>query len=571
MPVSKNFSTVGNEDYQIPEKVYSMRVRMWGGGGGGEFVPQSTIGSTDGGSGGNTTWLGMTAAGGQGGGVSGGKNSLGGGGGTNTGAFTGFTALSGNNGALSTGGAGRNLGGSVFGAAGNGTPGFATYTSSSIHVFNNDTNEHILQNFSSDIVINYENKNAPDGIYGTTPSNGKYYSVRFVIPFINNSWTLEVTGICQQAAGGATASPYSLNGSANKYNGGVNIWFQNNAGANGYIRCFTVIATGIKGGAQGIGGGSGGAIEVTLSRSQLINAGYSPGATYTATVGGGGGAGGNTATSGSQGYIQLFMYIIPTVTVNVTKTVIISGECVDVSWNTTGDASTLTWTSGGISNTLLTSSSTVCPSVTTTYTAVASGLGGSSPPASVTVTVYQPPTAEFSAPDSLLYGQQGFLSYDTQYANVSITITPLYTYRNNETGEFFVSTGNVVNITPVASSAEYGGPNTVISNNALPTDIPYNEQGPFSVQYVLVATGSGGQVTKTYTTTIVIDQNPDNLIVEETDGRFKSEDPVFTPQTEIVTEMMLVDGVDIPIEVKSNYPIQVDINGEQVWKNVRQI
>ncbi len=569
MPVSVSFTST--QSYQIPDQVYNMRVRMWGGGGGGEYVSPNLLSNADGANGGDSSWLGMVAGGGQGGGVSGNKNSLGSGGGFNTNGFAGVSASSGNNGALFAGGSAISYGGVSYGAGGDGTPGYYQYVSTSTHFFNNDTNQHIFSTASPDITVSFENKDAADGLFGYAPTNGKYYDVRFVVPYTDNSWTWYVTDICQQAAGGGTAAPYTLNGFRDKYNGGIKLWFQNNKGANGYIRCFTFVSIGTKQGAQGRGGGSGGALEVTLSRNQIIEKGYTPGASYTATVGGAGAAGGNNANAGTSGRIELFMYIIPTVNLSSTKTAVIRGGCAQLAWNTTGDADLITWTSGPLTNSNLSSNATVCPTQTTTYTAVASGSGGSSPPASVTIVVYEPPTASISSPTSLVYGQQGFISFETQYANSSITITPYYTFRDNTTGNNYTTTGTVINITPVANSAEIGGLNTVVSNNSLATNIPYGESGPFSVQYIIVAQGSGGEATDTTTTEIIIDDTPDNLVIEETDGRFKSENPVFTPQTDVLSELMYIDGVDIPVEIKSNAPIQVDINKQNDWKNLRSL
>lgn len=568
MPVSVTFTS--SQSYEIPDQVYNMRVRMWGGGGGGEFVSENLLSNADGGNGGDSSWLGLVCGGGQGGGASGGKNTLGSGGGFNTNGYAGVSASNGNNGALSSGGGAISIAGTSFGAGGNGTPGFYQYVSTSTHIFNNDTNQHIFQNVSPDITASYENPSAPDGLSGFAPTNGKYYKLNFVVPYVDNSWTWYVTDICQQAAGGGVQAPYSLNGSRNKSSGGISLWFQNGSAKNTYIRCFTFVSIGTKIGAQGRGGGSGAGLEVTLTRQQIIDKGYTPGATYTATVGGGGAAGGFNAFAGTAGRIELLMYIIPTVIISSTKTFLVSGQCAEISWSTTGDASLITWTSGTINNANLTSSATVCPTQTTTYTAVASGLGGSSPAASVTIVVAQPPTASISSPASLNYGQQGFISFQTQYANSSITITPYYTYRNSLTGNNFVVTGTPINISP-ASSAELGGFNTIVSNSSLPTNIPYGDDGPFSVQYIISASGTAGTATDTSTTQIVIDVSPENIVIPETDGKFKSENPVFTPQTQILSELLLVDGIDIPIEIKANAPIQVDINRQDNWKDLRSL
>jgi hypothetical protein len=566
MPVSVNFSST--TIYTIPDDVFNMRVRMWGGGGGGEFVAENGTTTADGGNGGSSSWVGITCGGGQGGGVSGAKNSLGAGAGVNANGYPGASISNGGNGGIFAGG------GQVDGRGngGNGTTGYSQYSTFSFHVFDNDSNTHVFTSTSPDIIASYQNPSAPDGIYAFLPSYGKFYRIQFVRPFVDNTWTFSVYNVCNQAAGGATnRQPYSFQGSANKTANGIDLWFQNSEGGNGYIRCFNFDGFGIRVNASGRGGGAGGYIDVTISRQSLIDKGFSPGATYTATVGGGGAAGGSNAVAGVSGFITLFMYIIPRVFLSTNKEFITAGESATLTWNTTGDADLVTWTSGNINNNNLTSSVTVSPTQTTTYTAIASGSGGSSPAATVTIYVYQRPTASLSSPTSLLYGQQAVISYETQYANISIVLTPIYTWRDNTTGSNYVETGAPINITPVADSPFLGDANTVRSNNAFAVNIPYNESGPFSVQFILVATGNGGVASSTATTQIIIDQTPDNLIVEETTDVFKLQDPVFTPQTEVLSELMLIDDVDIPVEIKSSSPIQVDINQSGNWRDLRSI
>ena len=87
----------------------------------------------------------------------------------------------------------------------------------------------------------------------------------------------------------------------------------------------------------------------------------------------------------------------------------------------------------------------------------------------------------------------------------------------------------------------------------------------------MTASGGGGQVTLSKTVEVLIDITPTNIIIPETEDKFKNQDPVFAPETEILSELLLIDDIDIPVEIKSNFPIQVDINGDGTWRNVRQI
>jgi hypothetical protein len=256
------------------------------------------------------------------------------------------------------------------------------------------------------------------------------------------------------------------------------------------------------------------------------------------------------------------VYIPPEVVLSASKNPLIAGECATLNWYTTGDADTITF-SPDINNRNLTSSATVCPTQSTTYTATVSGLGGTDSD-SLLIRVYQIPTLTISGSDSLLYGAQGSISYTTSYSDISLTITPIYTYEVDQ-----LVTGDTVQLNH-PNSAESGVGITSVSG-IYDTEIPYNNRGPISVQYVVVATGSGGIITKVLTIPIIIDRTPDNILVEETDEKFKSEDPVFTPETEILTEKMLVDGIDIDVEIKASHPIQVDVNGENDWKNLREL
>ena len=133
-------------------------------------------------------------------------------------------------------------------------------------------------------------------------------------------------------------------------------------------------------------------------------------------------------------------------------------------------------------------------------------------------------------------------------------------------------TGSSINPTP-ATSAELGSPDSdTVRNGTIPITVPWNDFGPSSVAFTLTAQGSGGSATANPVTTIIdIDQQPDNFIIEETDGVLKDQDPVYTPESEILSEMYLINDIDIPVEIKADYPIKVDINKNDNWEDVRQI
>ena len=169
---------------------------------------------------------------------------------------------------------------------------------------------------------------------------------------------------------------------------------------------------------------------------------------------------------------------------------------------------------------------------------------------------------------SLDYGQQGILSYTTQYSNISVILYTTYYYLD----------GTIVGADPI----ELTKPNSAEINSGITevtetynTNIPYTEFGPRQVTYTIQATGSGGSATASYTVVINIDATPDNMVIQETGGKFKSEQPVYTPdivpQEVIESQLYFVEGVDVAVEIKANQPIQVDLNKGGLWQNIREI
>lgn len=103
------------------------------------------------------------------------------------------------------------------------------------------------------------------------------------------------------------------------------------------------------------------------------------------------------------------------------------------------------------------------------------------------------------------------------------------------------------------------------------TQIPYNDDGPFSVTYIITALGNGGQATDQITIPIIVDQTPDNFLVPESDDLLKSQNPVITPDSTITSYEIVINGIDVPIEIKSDKPILVEINDDQNWEQIREI
>lgn len=268
---------------------------------------------------------------------------------------------------------------------------------------------------------------------------------------------------------------------------------------------------------------------------------------------------GQTATRS----ITVIVYIPPIITLSLSRNSITSGECTNLSWATTGDADTIQWLSNNISNFNLTSNATVCPTDTTTYAVKVSGAGGEDTD-TITLIVNQVPTLSFSVPDTVNYGDAVSLDYESKYCNNLLNLKVSYQYTDSTTTLI-----DDIDL-PKADSAELNGVGNSVSGTRN-LNIQYGDFGPQFINIIMTASGSGGQITISKIIEVLIDITPDNIIIPETEDKFKSQDPVFAPETEILSELLLVDDIDIPVEIKANAPIQVDINGDGTWRNIRQI
>ena len=560
----QTFTIANQGSLIVPEEIAELEIKMWAAGGGGESVSDSFV-RTPGTNGGDSEFFGLKATGGAGGSTPGGGSA-----GSASSVFNwanfGVTVgtFGGNSGGIPTAGNGATIAGQRRGDGGGGDPGTTTYTSSSFHIFDNNSNTHVFQSYSPDLSISYMNPWAADGLSCTPNYGTKHYRITFNNAFVNSFYSINVFGICQQAAGGGTATPYYSAGILDKTSSGFRIWFCNGRGKNGYIRCFSFTASGIKAGAQGMGGGGGGGITASFTRQQLIDSvTYAPGTTHVATVG----TVGTGYTLGGPGYLEVSMLIRPKVILDVLDTVLIIGQCTQLSWETTGDGDTLYWLAGNINNLNLTSSVQICPQITTTYSVQATGLGGTSAIATQTVYVVYVPTATISGPSEIDYGDTLNVAYETQYADTEIKLTPFYQMTDGTSFE-----GSSIQITP-AVTGESGRPDSeTIVNGNVDIPVPWGPTGPAQIEVRIIATGTGGSVSPTTGFIPVnIDITPDNVNIPETDDAFKDQDPIVSPDSDILTSLILIDGIDIPITVKSNAQIKIDINQGDDWQSVEQI
>jgi hypothetical protein len=266
--------------------------------------------------------------------------------------------------------------------------------------------------------------------------------------------------------------------------------------------------------------------------------------TYTLSASGPGGT--------TSAIVTITVYVPPSTTLFLDNTSIIRGQCTVLRWVTTGDATSATVTPG-IGSVNINGFTQICPTETTTYNIFVTGLGGSDSD-SITLTVYQPPTVELSGPESLNYGQNGNLSYTATNTDISLILTPTYNYRGSTV------IGTAVNL-PTGSSV----------NGLVTTVIPYTDFGPFSVTYTIVATGNGGQETKQIIIPINIDETPDNFLVPESEDLFKDQEPIYTPDEAITSYKIVLGDIDIPVEIKADKPILVEINETDSWDQLRRI
>ena len=274
--------------------------------------------------------------------------------------------------------------------------------------------------------------------------------------------------------------------------------------------------------------------------------------TYTVTAS-------NVAYSRSDS-ITVTVLIKPTVSLSLDNNQIVYGQSTTLRWNTSGDANSMT-ISPGIGSTTLNGSRTVNPTVTTTYTASATGPGGTGSN-SVVLEVLSIPEITVNAPLSVDYGDDIEFQIQAEYSDPSgngITMTGIATdtegqQENIPSISVPNSTGNNVNITSFVYT---------------PT---YNTKGPQSFTFTFNVDGYGNLAgTTSVSVPINIDITPDAVDIPATQDALKDETPVITPDTIVTSEQIVINDIDIPVEVKSNYPIQVDIDDADQWYSVRQI
>ena len=250
----------------------------------------------------------------------------------------------------------------------------------------------------------------------------------------------------------------------------------------------------------------------------------------------------------------LVVYIPPVVSLSADRTTIVQGESTVLRWSTTGDASTAN-ISPTIGPSNLTSNTNISPTETTTYTAYVSGLGGSDSD-EVTITVLQPPSVTLTGPVSINYGQSATINYVATNVSQSFVVTPYYYDLDG-----VETVGTNIDL-PIGDNLDSSFTHTP----------PWGSRGPRQVSYVAVVTGAGDLTdTDFHLVNVDIDQMPILIDIPESDDKIKSEEPVISPDAEVSTLELVVSDIDIPVEIKSDLPVQVEIDNSGQYKNVRSI
>lgn len=241
---------------------------------------------------------------------------------------------------------------------------------------------------------------------------------------------------------------------------------------------------------------------------------------------------------------------------DATNNTIILGESVNLNWTITGDASTAQMSPGVGEVNISGGPVVVSPTVDTTYTLTASHPLAGQDSDEITITVLQPPSVSLNGPVTVNYGQNITLSIEAVNASTSLQLLAIYHYENNPGTSYET-------VEEYGVSEQFNGEDEII--------IPYNDFGPDRIEFRLYAIGAGGLTNfDDLEVNVNIDRTPDALDIPETDNAIKNEDPVISPFTATTVELLVTD-IDVPVKIKADYPIQVEIDNNGIYRDVEQI
>ena len=269
--------------------------------------------------------------------------------------------------------------------------------------------------------------------------------------------------------------------------------------------------------------------------------------TYTITASG---PGGTTAKS-----VAIDVHIPPQINFSVDKPQLVGGDSATLTWSVTGDADTMS-INPGIGSTNLSGTQVIQPSQDTTYTAVASGLGGSAT-AQVTVEVVYPPEVSLTGPVSTDYGDDIILTYNADNAVTSLQVLRKYVSQGNPEPDWTLA---------------FDLPTGQNTSGTLLFSPDYDDFGPDVVQFQLYAVGEAGlNDTATFDAFINVDRTPDAIDIPASEDKLRDEQPVITPDAEVTSQQILIDDIDVPVEIKADQPIQVEIDDSGTFQDIREI
>lgn len=228
----------------------------------------------------------------------------------------------------------------------------------------------------------------------------------------------------------------------------------------------------------------------------------------------------------------------PTINFYASPTEISVGQSSTLHWNVTNsDTVTINQGVGSVPNS---SNTVVSPTTTTVYTLSASGPGGSN---SATVTI------DTTLPVALMV--TGPSTVDWQAASIPIQI----------------SASNAPNIILYATYDGVVKPQFEIPNSSgSVTFDPYNYIPDWSipVDTIQLHFAAGATANETLVIAVDVDRTPDPITLPASPAA--PEEEVTSPPVPVA-----VTDIDVPVEIKADEPIKVQIDGTTNWNNVREI
>ena len=227
----------------------------------------------------------------------------------------------------------------------------------------------------------------------------------------------------------------------------------------------------------------------------------------------------------------------PTINFTASSTNINSGQGVTLVWNVSNSTNTII--NQGIGSVPNSSTQTVYPTTNITYTLTATGPGGTNS-ATVTIDIAQPVVLNVTGPSQI----------DWQDSPIPINITA-----SNSPGIILYETYDGV-VKPSVSIPNSSGTVSLIPYNYIP-----DWSSPVSIIQLHFA--AGASANNTLVISVGVDRTPDPITIPTT---------LSNPNEDVISPLVAVEvqDIDVPIEIKANQPIQVQVGGNTNWEDVRE-